>query len=535
MSDSRKIVDKSLKLTENRCTYAEGGPITPRSLADAWTPPEEAYPEPEKEYPLTGKFLDIIGEYPSIIKNAVANTVAYPHDIYTGEKQLYNFDPETGERHISDEAIGKALDVSNAAMTGGFGLAAIRPPVAGEYSNTLRMFAGPNSKTADLEALASAKDMIKNKVPAEEVRQSTGWELTPHGHWRYEISDKDIKLTPQAEKHFTQSGSPLDQHIESQPKNFFLGPDGDRVYFADHPELFAAYPELAHNLVKGTRAGEKSPSSGYYSDALGVGVKSPSPEGAESTLIHEMQHWIQRQEGWPSGASMAASRFEIEKALQDKIRSALNEKGVWIEQQMQSGYGSPEWKAIQPEIKRLNKEMREAKKLLKQPDALKEAAWDDYFKTAGEVESRNSELRRYLSDAQRKKAAPATTQDVPYEQQIVKYRHNAEGGAVYPLHRAEGGEASWWDKAGDYLSYIPITKHPMVQAALYALDPTPANEGEDETARQIAHGLRSGWEGSAETPVERKFGGKTTKSGPVVEQALMLTLKKASSRRGRPD
>ena len=75
----------------------------------------------------------------------------------------------------------------------------------------------------------------------------------------------------------------------------------------------------------------------------------------------------------------------------------------------------------------------------------------------------------------------------------------------------------------------------MVQAALYALDPTPANEGEDETARQIAHGLRSGWEGSAETPVERKFGGKTTKSGPVVEQALMLTLKKASSRRGRPD
>jgi hypothetical protein len=102
-------------------------------------------------------------------------------------------------------------------------------------------------------------------------------------------------------------------------------------------------------------------------------------------------------------------------------------------------------------------------------------------------------------------------------------------------HYADGGEASWWDKAGDYLSYLPITKHPMMQAAIYALDPTPANAAEDETARQIAYGLRTDPRGSAETPVERKSGGKTVKTGPVVEQALMLTLKKAKGRRGRPD
>lgn len=535
MSDSRKIVDKSLKLTENRCTYAEGGPITPRSLADAWTPPEEAYPEPEKEYPLTGKFLDIIGEYPSIIKNAVANTVAYPHDIYTGEKQLYNFDPETGERRISDEAIGKALDVSNAAMTGGFGLAAIRPPVAGEYSNTLRMFAGPNSKTADLEALASAKDMIKNKVPAEEVRQSTGWELTPHGDWRYEIADNKARLSQMAEEQMA-GGAGKDTRLLKDPereKFYSAGQFGGSArYFLDHPELFEAYPELTGMILKARWTPDRSRTGSF--GPLGMTVGASHPDEALSAALHEAQHYVQKQEGWSRGANTRAIMADNTQAYKESLERIKYNLDYAKTNLANVEEGSLNWANLKAYEKRLKENRKELKTALK-PENLNREAWDEYKRTAGEVEARLTENRRLMNAEQRRKRMPATDQDVRFDDQIVRRQMDANGGAIHPLHRAGGGETSWWDKAGDYLSYIPITKHPMVQAALYALDPTPANEGEDETARQIAHGLRSGWEGSAETPVERKFGGKTAKSGPVVEQALMLTLKKASSRRGRPD
>jgi hypothetical protein len=106
------IVDHALHLTrKRRHHYADGGPLTPRALAESWTPPEDVDPR-------LGQFLQ---EYPSKMADAIVDTVSYPHDIHTGEKSLYTFDPETGEKRISDEAIKKALDLSGAAMTGGVG------------------------------------------------------------------------------------------------------------------------------------------------------------------------------------------------------------------------------------------------------------------------------------------------------------------------------------------------------------------------------------------------------------------------------
>lgn len=92
---------------------ADGGPLTPRSLAQSWIPPEETDPR-------LGRFIE---EYPSKMAEAIKETVSFPHDVYTGEKQLYSRDPETGEPRLSDEAIRKALDISGGAMTGTFGIA----------------------------------------------------------------------------------------------------------------------------------------------------------------------------------------------------------------------------------------------------------------------------------------------------------------------------------------------------------------------------------------------------------------------------
>jgi hypothetical protein len=119
----------ALRLT-SRHGYATDGEvddapeaITPAALARRFTPPEEAEPRFEKfqrDYP------EAIYSVPGKIADWVASTVAYPEDIRTGKKSLYTFDPETGERRISDEAIGKSLDIAGMGMTGGFGGAAAK-------------------------------------------------------------------------------------------------------------------------------------------------------------------------------------------------------------------------------------------------------------------------------------------------------------------------------------------------------------------------------------------------------------------------
>jgi hypothetical protein len=104
--------------------------MTSSALARRWTPPEEFDPRLErflKEYP--DKMAEIpgkIAEVPGKVADWVVDTVKFPKQIMTGEKSLYSFDPETGERRISDEAIGKSFDIAGLGMTGGFGGAAAK-------------------------------------------------------------------------------------------------------------------------------------------------------------------------------------------------------------------------------------------------------------------------------------------------------------------------------------------------------------------------------------------------------------------------
>lgn len=159
----------------------------------------------------------------------------------------------------------------------------------------------------------AARKMEEDGRSNEEIRLATGWFRNPYDNiLRYEVSDENAKLT-QAFSDLEESKSLA---ILKEQKNITL----DQAL--DHPELFKAYPELKDiKVIK--QAGffdyEKRLQGSFNPDTNTVNI-TPYSQDPESTLIHEIQHWIQRKEGFASGGNeqsviKAASTKVIEKAL----------------------------------------------------------------------------------------------------------------------------------------------------------------------------------------------------------------------------
>lgn len=146
-------------------------------------------------------------------------------------------------------------------------------------------FVGPSAATADLTALANAKALAAEGRAMNDIRVGTGWFQGQDGAWRFEIDDSGA--TARMPLHGVEPGSSM--------------PLGE---FMDHPELFAAYPQMR------TIPMEVLPAAGVDGRRrLGVYTSSPPQIGvAASTfpvpiILHEGQHHIQDVEGFDTGTS----------------------------------------------------------------------------------------------------------------------------------------------------------------------------------------------------------------------------------------
>lgn len=170
----------------------------------------------------------------------------------------------------------------------------------------LGMFGGVNAKTADLTKLATAKQMLKAGTPAEEVWKKTGWALGPDKQWRFEIDDSVSSLRPVSPK----AAEWLDT---VGPAEY---PAGKMSAVIDHPALAAAYPDA---MAIGTRL-QKGQSGAYFPNTgFGEGIDLPAmisggklsdPKLTQSTALHELQHAIQRREGFATGGSYQDANYK---------------------------------------------------------------------------------------------------------------------------------------------------------------------------------------------------------------------------------
>jgi hypothetical protein len=141
-------------------------------------------------------------------------------------------------------------------------------------------FAGERAQTADLDALARAKDMAEAGATREAIWQDTGWFKGVDGKWRWEIDDGGLTLP------------------YSQVGKAFKGPI--RRLF-DHPDLESAYPSIMARRGKLTLDPKMKDGSGIaFKDGF-ISVSAPDASTARPVALHELQHQIQAREQFSNG------------------------------------------------------------------------------------------------------------------------------------------------------------------------------------------------------------------------------------------
>ncbi len=231
----------------------------------------------------------------------------------------------------------------------------------------LGIFGGKNALTADRRALNEAEQMRAGGKSMEDIRSDTGWFNSPTDNlWRFEIPDDKMVL----------------KHMPTV--------EGDRAYgslssLVHHPKFYEAYPQagfapfsIQKQTVYRPSDGKLSRGAASFEPDGSIFVAAPYAKEGTSLTGHELQHLVQRVEGFSPGSNPN----HYAKLIEDEIR---NNRGL-------AAYDF---------------------------DALARKAEGLYLRTAGEVESRNVENRLKFNQKQRDALHPWQSQDIPYQDQVV--------------------------------------------------------------------------------------------------------------------
>ncbi|MCL2309244.1 MAG: hypothetical protein FWC42_03065 [Proteobacteria bacterium] len=272
----------------------------------------------------------------------------------------------------------------------------------------LFQFAGEKAQGSDLHALSRAVDLENSGVAPSDILKETGWHKGMDGKWRFEISDKDARLT------IGGKGHPLSEFIGQLPsRNGWVSLDG----LLDHPALFAAYPELRTlnvKLLPAERIEGAKGSIDQRNNAILLDASLPAHE-ALSTLLHEIQHGIQRIEGFATGGTIAGMRDYALRKAKEIIEKEYSHLPAYQQAKQQGALDY--WVArVAPAIKGAITP-REA-----------------YFRLAGEVEARNTQARHGLTDSERLAMHPLDTADVKAPDVIVTFNGKDAENAPIPAN-----------------------------------------------------------------------------------------------------
>lgn len=393
-------------------------------------------------------------------------------------------------------------------------------------------YAGRNAESADLDALHEAERYEMQGVDAETIRQKTGWFRGADGKWRSEVNDSGMKLrfesglydydTELREKNRAWARLTDRKLTDEQRRDLAdyqrsaeRGDTDEALYekltgefggdfekwaltlettkeatksipnyttlgkLVNAPELFTAYPDLAdvgvtfQNLERGQNGGYNRR---FDSIELSRDLKN-RPEALLNSLIHEVQHAIQRREGFTPGANLKYWNRKLEEGYDGRDAETRREGARLREQYEQMKANDPEFmrsmeelNAMAPTVPRGKVDMDTWEQVEPDPpewvhfderrDQLEEKYGDrvwDYFSlrdsidrnardsrlpgdlyrdTAGEIEARDAAARRGLTAEERRGRKPDTgdentvfadggvsysirnTKDIPYQKQI---------------------------------------------------------------------------------------------------------------------
>lgn len=318
-----------------------------------------------------------------------------------------------------EDMVDRALDTAGMVALGG---AATSPASLLRYDpNQLNMFLGRRSAGADLDALTEARELSARRRSAEEIWGQTGWFKGADGEWRYEIDDSNAVLKESASDTLNYGGS-------GYQTNYSGG-------LLHQPLLGGTYRDVNYPAAYGFMgdmdfAQAPMRSGSFDRDTGQINVRAPDAQEGLPVALHELQHAVQRQEGFASGSSpdfeLSTLRNSKEQGLIDlfnRIRDTKRDLGLYG-----SGRGHP---ALQPLYERYDE--------LRDRNLTYNDAYQQYLRAAGEVEANNVMNRRTMTPQERRDTPPWITQDFPYAEQIVRPQTGLLSMAVADDIRSLGG------------------------------------------------------------------------------------------------
>lgn len=307
-----------------------------------------------------------------------------------------------------------------------------------------------------------AQKMEAAKKEAKAIKLATGWERGADGKWRYEIPDGIYHPKGDAELKKALAKQPWREELNGLSDRIIDGEElskeeterfnelaekeaafkadylkKEKPHLADwleNDELFKAYPELKRVGVVFTDNMPKEQAGYYDSKSNTITVNTNSSEDTASIIAHEVQHAIQRYEGFATGGNLKAAMEYLSgnKRADVKIKQQLayklsQEKGLGLsEEEVNSLIGHLEYEDISDD------------ELQKQIDALcqkhnitedqlediypMDSVWHEaYNRISGEAEARNVQKRMGMTAEERRASLAADTEDVARDSQILLF------------------------------------------------------------------------------------------------------------------
>lgn len=322
-------------------------PNTPGEGLDS-SPPAKSQPQGMGEY-MAGILKDT---WPAKAVEGLVDAFKLPGDVYQGKVDINS--PE-GLKRASEAALNIGI--------GGLSTAPLRPGIG--------MFGGRfTPEAADL-----ATKMAREGFHPTTIKEMTGLERGADTFWRREFSDASARLNKEP-----TDGIYMDELLH-------------------HPQLYETYPQARDIQVKVAEEGRQL---GAYNPSTGVIhlKKGMSEEETRTTLLHEIQHWIQDYEGFAFDTTGTLDKIVADTAKRDYI------------------LGTAEGRKLLQNVEDLKAAGRTEEAKVVAKDLLDLAEYGNYTRLSSEVEARNVEARRNMRPSEIKQSLGRETEDVPRSLQL---------------------------------------------------------------------------------------------------------------------
>jgi hypothetical protein len=293
------------------------------------------------------------------------------------------------------------------------------------------IFMGENSKTWNKDAADTAVKMEKAGASPEDIWAATGTFRGAEGKLRQEISDKysTIKGGGSFEDVIMNAYDRGVERTRGTAQREYWQPyktTVDDVLF--HHNLSEAYPELMK--IESQMMPQGLDARGIFViDDNGkkiIQVREDLASGkAESTILHELQHGVQEQEGFARGGNISEFATgpmfdqrarDLTADLSQVVTGGVSAKPLEVLQGLK--YTDP--KDIEPIIKKYGFNNIEDARSFIYNENERRTPLGQYQRLAGEAEARAVQSRMNMTDAERRAKFPYQSYDVPINELIVR-------------------------------------------------------------------------------------------------------------------